>query len=65
MTPADSVRCVEPRYVVVVGVHAVVALAFIAVAVRNAILGDVVFAVMQGVIATLLVILGVGIARAV
>ncbi|QLD88652.1 hypothetical protein HWV07_06230 [Natronomonas salina] len=55
----------EPRFVAIVAVHLVGALAFAAMAVRAALLGDPVFAVMQGVLAALIVALGVGIVRAV
>ncbi|MFQ3318615.1 MAG: hypothetical protein ACI8UR_001023 [Natronomonas sp.] len=55
----------EPRHVAVIGLHLLVALLFVGVAVRNALLGNVAGAVMQGVLGVLVVILGVGIARAV
>ena len=55
----------EPRYVAIVGLHLLGAAVFAAVAVRSALLGDPVFAVMQAVLAALVVALGVGIARAV
>ena len=54
-----------PRSVAIVAVHLLGALLFAAMAVRAALLGDPVFAVMQGVLAALVVALGVGIARAV
>ena len=50
---------------VIVVLHVVASLAFAAMAVRSALLGDPVFAVMQGVLAVLVVALGVGVARAV
>lgn len=55
----------EPRFVAVVVVHLVGALVFTAMAMRAAVLGDPVFAVMQGVLAALIVALGFGIVRAV
>jgi hypothetical protein len=56
---------VEPRFVAIVLVHLVGALVFAAMAVRSAVLGDPVIAVMQGVLAVLVVVLGVRIVRAV
>ncbi|WP_178916324.1 hypothetical protein [Natronomonas gomsonensis] len=53
----------EPRYVAVIGMHVVVALAFVALAVRNAFHGDIVNATLQGVIGALVLVLGVGITR--
>ncbi|MCY4732296.1 hypothetical protein KY092_17220 [Natronomonas gomsonensis] len=53
----------EPRYVAVIGMHVVVALAFVALAVRNALHGDIVNATLQGVIGALVLFLGVGITR--
>lgn len=55
----------EPRFVAIVAVHLVGGLVFAAMAVRAALLGDPVFAVMQGVLAALVVALGFGIVRAV
>ena len=55
----------EPRFVAILAVHFVGATVFAAMAVRSALLGDPVFAVMQGVLAVLVVLLGVGIVRAV
>lgn len=55
----------EPRFVAVLAVHLVGAVVFAAMAIRAALLGDPIFAVMQGVIAALIVALGVGIVRAV
>jgi hypothetical protein len=54
---------VEPRYVAVIGMHVVVALAFVALAVRNALHGDVVNATLQGVVGAMVLLLGVGITR--
>lgn len=53
----------EPRIVGILGLHLLGALLFSAVAVRNLIRGDPVSAVMQGVLAVLIVVLGIGIAR--
>lgn len=55
----------EPRYVVIVVFHFVVALAFAAFAVRNALRGDVVGAVLQGTLGVLVLLLGVGFVRSV
>lgn len=55
----------ESRYVVIVSLHIVVAFVFVAVAIWNALQGDVVGAIMQGVLGVLVAILGVGIIRAV
>lgn len=54
----------EPRSVVIVGVHLVGALLFAAMAIWAVLTGDPVFAVVQGVLAALVVTLGVGLARA-
>jgi hypothetical protein len=51
--------------VAILALHLVGALAFAAMAARSALLGDPVFAVMQGVLAALVLALGLGIARAV
>lgn len=53
----------ETRYVVIIAVHVLVALVFVAVAVRNLLYGDVGGAVMQGVVGVLVGMLGFGIAR--
>lgn len=53
----------EPRIVGIPGLHLLGALLFSAVAVRNVIRGDPVNAVLQGVLAVLIVMLGIGIAR--
>lgn len=55
----------EPRFVAVIVVHLIGAMTFAVMAVRSALLGDPTFAVMQGVLAALVVAMGVGIARAV
>jgi hypothetical protein len=56
---------VEPRSVGVLGLHVVVAVLFFAVAVWNLLNDDPVNAVLQGVLAVLVVALGIGIARSV
>ncbi|WP_336136092.1 hypothetical protein [Natronomonas amylolytica] len=53
----------EPRIVGILGLHVVVAALFSGVAVWNLIHDDPVNAVMQGVLAALVIMLGVGIAR--
>ena len=55
----------DPRFLAIVVVHLVGGLVFAVMAVRSAVLGDPVFAVMQGVLAVLVVVLGVGIVRSV
>lgn len=56
---------VEPRFVAIIVVHLIGAVVFAVMAVRSVLIGDPVFAVMQGVLAALIVLLGVGIVRAV
>lgn len=55
----------EPRFVAILLVHLVGAVVFAAMVIRAAVLGDPIFAVMQGVLAALIVALGFGIVRAV
>jgi hypothetical protein len=55
---------VRPRSVAIVGFHVLVALVFVGVAGYNAYTGDVVNAVMQGVLGALILVLGIGLARA-
>lgn len=55
----------ESRYVAIVGLHVAVALVFVAVATWNVVNGDVVGAVLQGVLGVLVAALGLGIARTV
>jgi hypothetical protein len=55
---------VRPRSVAIVGFHLVVALLFVGVAVYNVYNGDTVNAVLQSVIGFLILMLGVGLARA-
>jgi hypothetical protein len=56
-------QAVEPRYVAVVGMHLLVALTFAALATWNALNGDIVNATLQGVLAVLVLFLGIGITR--
>lgn len=56
---------VEPRYVLIVAFHFLVALAFAAFAVGNALRGNLIGTVLQGVLAALVLVLGVGVARSV
>lgn len=53
----------RPRSVAIVGFHLLVALVFLGVAGYNAHTGDAVNAVMQAVIGTLVLVLGIGLAR--
>ena len=55
----------EPRFVAIVAIQLVGALALAAMAVRAAALEDRVFAVVQGVVVTLVLALGFGIVRSV
>jgi len=55
---------VRPRSAAIVGFHLLVALLFVGVAGYNAQRGDTVNAVMQGVIGALILMLGIGLARA-
>lgn len=55
----------ESSYVAIVGLHVAVALLFVAVAIWNALRGDVAGAVLQGVLGVLVAALGVGLTRAV
>lgn len=54
----------DPRFVSIVGIHLLGSLTFTGIAVRNALLGDTVGAVLQGVLAVLVITMGVGLARA-
>jgi hypothetical protein len=64
--PRPAVRAsVEPRIVGILALHGVGALLFSSVAVWNLLRGDGVNAVLQGVLAVLVLALGVGIAKSV
>ncbi len=57
-------RTVRPRSAAIVGFHLLVALLFVGVAGYNVHIGETVNAVMQAVIGVLILMLGVGLARA-
>ena len=64
MTPETVTTVVRPRSTVIVVFHLVVALIFFGVASFNAYHGQTVNAVLQGVIAALILSLGIGLAKA-
>jgi hypothetical protein len=64
LTPGDGATVVRPRTLAIVGFHLVVALLFVGVAAYNLHRGDTVNAVMQSVIGVLILMLGIGLARA-
>ena len=64
MTPGTVTTVVRPRSAVIVVFHLVVALIFLGVAIFNAYHGQTVNAVLQGVIASLILLLGIGLAKA-